>query len=64
MSISQFFLLTVTTRPIITWPTSGLYGLRLGLTVTNFVILSTSPNKEDIISPFNSYVPVPLFLKC
>ena len=51
---SQLFLLAAITLPIIAWPTSGLYGLREGITITNFEIVSISPNNEDIISPLIS----------
>ena len=54
MSTSQLFLLTAITLPIITCPTSGLYGLLEGITVTNFEIVSTWPNNEDKISPLQS----------
>ena len=49
-----FFLFTAITLPIITWPTSGLYGLLDGITVTNFDIVSTCPSSDDNISPFIS----------
>jgi hypothetical protein len=56
----QNFLSTEIILPIITSPTSGLYGDLIGITVTSFDIAVTLPTTVAMISLFVSNVPVPL----
>ena len=56
----QNFLSTEMILPIMTSPTSGLYGDLTGRTVTSFDIVATFPTTVEIIMPLISKVPRPL----